>query len=715
MIPVFVAIGVWGHLLLPTPWVWLFDVAYLAVLFWRSRSAVVFVAVALGLAQIVAMTMVNHEVVKVAASFDTRQAVVTALESRTDLVKVKLLKLEGCEACSGAVGQYIGALKAGDIAKGTVLVRPGLRFGDFTLKGKLEVTAAKPSAANFVREEFLKSLRGVSSDSSALVAGLSIGDTSKFDPTFEERLKLLSLTHLNAVSGANCAIVVAAVYWGLGFMVRKRIPRTLLALVALCAYVLLVGAEASVVRAALMATIVLLAIARGVWPLAALSLTASVMLLINPHFATDYGFTLSVFATAGILVIAPLLHARFSQKLPAALSLSLAVTVAAQLWCMPFLLQLAEGLPTYAVIANLLAEPVVAPITVLGILAATLAPMAPAVSGVLTWLASVFAQWIVVVSSWLVTMPAVTATWHSGFVGMLVLVAALSAWLLRANKLATSGIVLVLCFELLANGVATVRAVSWLPREWEIVNCDVGQGDALVIRNSGKTAVVDVGRTDEPIDSCLSQLGVKVIDLLVLTHFDQDHAGGISGALAGRKVLEALVSPFADDRPTAVLARRALTDRAVVRNGHIGVSGQLGEVTWQVLNPSSSASEAEDSNDASLVMQWRSASWTLFTLADLGERGQMRVAQRFAYEFRSAGPRILKVSHHGSADQYPELIEAMRPNLALISVGKENGYGHPTKRTLELLERTGAKVLRTDLQGGLAVTGDLRFAVAGGG
>lgn len=712
MIPVFVAIAVWGQLFLPNPWVWCFDVLLLVVLAWRYRPALPFVAVALAISQVVALHAVNEDVIAVASGFETRQVTVEALESREELVKVKLLNLEGCEPCSGALGQYVGDLSAGDKAIGSVLLRPSLRFGDFALKGHLDVIESNPSVINSFRADFLSSIRGVSDDSEALVAGLAIGDTSKFDSKFEDRLKLLSLTHLNAVSGANCAIVVAAVYWGLGFLVRRRGPRTLLALIALFGYVMLVGAEASVVRAAIMAAIVLLAIARGVWPLAALSLTATVMLLLNPHFAQDYGFTLSVFATAGILVISPLLQERFARRLPLALSLSLSVTVAAQLWCMPFLLQLAAGLPTYAVLANLLAEPVVAPITVLGILAATVAPIAPILSSSLTWLASVFAQWIVVISNWLVTLPAVTIDWHSGFVGMLVLVAALSAWLLRSNKVASVFMAMVLCFEVAANASATIRSISWLPSDWEIVNCNVGQGDALVIRNSGKTAVVDVGRVDEPINSCLTQLGVTVIDLLVLTHFDQDHAGGVKGALAGRTVLEALVSPFADERPTAELALTELAANAKVSNGHIGVSGQLGEIEWQVLNPTSTASEAEDSNDASLVMQWRSDKWTLFTLADLGERGQMRIAQRF---WSITGPKILKVSHHGSADQYPELIEAMRPNLALISVGADNGYGHPTKRTLDLLERSGSEVLRTDLQGAIAVTGDLRFAVSGGG
>jgi competence protein ComEC len=300
---------------------------------------------------------------------------------------------------------------------------------------------------------------------------------------------------------------------------------------------------------------------------------------------------------------------------------------------------------------------------------------------------------------------------------MSALVLGVTLWLLRSKRVGAVLVTIVLTTELVWSGAGLVRATTWLVGDWQFVNCDVGQGDALVIRSQGQVALVDVGRDPKPIDSCLRQLGINKIDLLVLTHFDADHAGGLSGALAGRSVERALVSPFVDTRPLAALSSTMLADVTSVSKAGIGTNGVLGGFSWKVLSPTSLAAEAEDSNDASIAMRWESEELVAYTMADLGEPGQQRMDRNFGgylYNPKSK-PVLLKVSHHGSADQYHELIEAMHPEIAIISVGKANGYGHPTNRTLETLESIGTVVLRTDLMGSIGVFGDLRYAVSGGG
>jgi competence protein ComEC len=597
------------------------------------------------------------------------------------------------------------------------MLRPAYQFGEFVAKGHGLTRKPKPESLNLVRQAFQRSIAGVSQDSRALVAGLAIGDTSLLTKNLNDRLKLLSLTHLNAVSGANCAIVVGAVFWLLGFLTKRRTLRVGIAIVSLIAYVALVGGGASVVRAAVMAAVVLLLLERGVWPVAALSFTVAVMLIYDPNYATDYGFALSVFATAGILLLAPAMAETFARKLPKSLALALSVTVAAQLWCMPVLLELQAGVPTYAVLANLLAEPVVAPITILGIAAAAIAFPLPWLAQLLTWLASLPAQWIVAVAKYTSELPATTLAWHTGVVGMVILVIGATSWFIKSKRVGSVLVLAVLVVELVWSGVGLVRSASWLASDWRMVNCDVGQGDALVIRSEGQIAVVDVGREPEPIDNCLRQLGISRINLLVLTHFDADHIAGLPGALRSRTVDRALITPFKDARPLAALTVHLLAQVPQVVKAGIGTNGSLGELQWQVLSPTLEASEAKDSNDASLAMRWESAELVLYTMADLGEPGQMRMVQNFGgyLNHPAQKPLVLKVSHHGSADQYPELIEAMHPDIAIISVGKENSYGHPTERTLRTLALVGSVILRTDQQGAIGVFDDLRYAVSGGG
>jgi competence protein ComEC len=710
LIPLIIAITLWLQFLVPAPFSYLLDAIAIGYVLWKNAKGALLLVGAFVLGAFSLASNTHAEVTQLASTFQTRQATFEVIGSN----RVRLLKLEECPSCSGSVGSYFGDVSPGDRLSGIALFTPARGFGEFTAKGKFTISSHKSNPVEIVRKAFLENLGGVSPEATALVAGLAIGDTSGFDDSFTAKLKTLSLTHLSAVSGANCAIVIGMVYWVLGRLRLRRVWRVSVALAVLVGYVLLVGAEPSVVRSAIMAAIVLLFVARGVWPLAALSIAASLMLVYDPTYATDYGFALSVFATGGILILTPSLAKKFESKLPKWLALTLSATVAAQLWCMPVLLSLQGGIPTYSVLANLLVEPVVAPITILGILACAIAPLVPWLATVLTWSASIPAQWIVASSNQLVELPATVLTWHTGLLGMTLCVISLSAGIYRKRFALVA--VLVLLVELCFSGYELAHRVSWLPSNWEIVNCDVGQGDALVIRSEGQVALVDVGREPGPIDECLTDLGIRNIDLLMLTHFDLDHVGGLSGALRGRTVQVGVITSFKDDRPAAWATTEELSGHSVrVITGSVGTSGTLGAFNFRVLSPTPAASEAEDSNDGSIVASWSKPGLTLYTLADLGEKGQMRLPM---LKHPSGTQVILKVSHHGSADQYPELIESMRPDIALISVGRDNGYGHPTNRTLKLLNSVGATVLRTDQQGMLAIASGgtgLTYSVGAGG
>lgn len=581
-----------------------------------------------------------------------------------------------------------------------------------------------PLWASGLRKSYLLEAGGVSSNAIGLVAGLAIGDTSLIDAELLEQMRTVSLTHLTAVSGANCAIVIGMVYLLLSRLRASRWLRTTLSIAALMGYVAIVGAQPSVLRAAFMSSVVLLAISLGrrATASAALGLAVLLLLIADPWLATDYGFALSAFATAGILLLAPEIYTRLKSKIPKWLALGISVTVSAQLLCLPVLLQLQSGLSTYSILANLLAEPLVAPITVLGILACLVAWFAPWLAYGLSWLASIAAWWIALVAEQLSALPLTTINWATGWLGAVlavVVVIATLLWLraepagLRASGALT--LLAILSVTIGGSGASIVKSASWPAGDWSVIACDVGQGDGLVLKSQNQIAVVDVGKDRKLIDSCLTRLGINRIDLLILTHFDLDHVGGLAGAIDGRTIGQALISPFKDERWGASVSRLALeASGAVISFGQVGVVGSLGSFSWRVLSPQPGASEAEDSNDASIVVLWQSPQFNLLTMADLGARGQMRMASTsdtWLGQGLDSVPLVLKVSHHGSADQYAELIEAIGVDLALVSAGADNSYGHPTLRTLSLLERVGATVFRTDQSGDLAVS--LRDGVLG--
>jgi len=617
----------------------------------------------------------------------------------------------------------IGQIKlvAGDAFSGVVSFSPSYQNGvDFNSNLKHLVSKSRKNDADFfgqLRTSYLDNLRGVTPDAAALVAGLAIGDDSRLSKTTKDQFKAVSLTHLTAVSGANCAIVLGAVAFFLLKLPIRRRTRLLLSFASIAGYLGLVGPQPSVLRASVMVGVVLLGqfFGRRVNPLDAISLSVIFLFLFEPQLSLDYGFALSVLATLGLLVLAPPLAERLGKKLPNWLAVMVAVTLSAQIACLPVLLILQPALPIYSVVANLLAEPLVLPITILGLAACLVSPVFPVVAQAISYLASLPAVLIVSIAEKLSKAPAATIAWFTGASGILLSVLVVlffSLVLLAKNKriraASLSSLLLIGLVFVSQNSSAAIARATFYSGNYTLINCDVGQGDALVIKSQGKVAVVDVGREDPAIDNCLNNLGIHTIDLLVLTHFDMDHIGGVMGAITGREVKEAMLTSYHDNRPGANFAENALTaqDIPIVR-AEKGMTGRLGLFSYQVLSPHRDAAEASDSNDGSITMYWEDDQIALFTLADLGEKGQLRIGQEWADFLQSGfGGRevVVKVAHHGSADQLPEFYEAIQPKLAIISVGIHNSYGHPTQRTLGFLNLIGSQILRTDEMGAIGVS-----------
>lgn len=601
------------------------------------------------------------------------------------------------------------------------LLEPGRSSRDSFLvrvKNELEIIAQpelSKGALNDLRASYTSLLQGVTTDAKVLVSGLAIGETGGLSSALEQKMLTVSLTHLVAVSGSNCAIVVGMVYLIAVRLRFGRLGRTIVSLTALTGYVLLIGPDPSVLRAAVMSASVIILVALGRRSIAinALAIAAVILLISDPWLAVEFGFGLSLSATAGILLLGPAIYEKLAEKMPKVLALGLAVTIAAQLFCLPLLMQLQTGLPTYAVVANLLAGPMVAPVTVLGIMALVLTPFAPMFVGPISWLASLGTWFIESVALFFADLPVAAFPWVTGIPAALisVLLIVFTAFWLKGNSIAArhlgfAALVVIGVATISVPAVSEVLPRSWPIADWSLVACDVGQGDAFVVHSLGRIAVIDAGRDPELIDECLRELKVSHIDLLVLTHFDFDHVGGLAGLLSNRKVDNAIVSGFPDDRPATTISKQLMLDSNVrIITANPRTSGTLGEFSWQIISPSQTASEAEDSNDASVVMIFYHPEFDMLFLGDLGEAGQKRIETTLLSKLgHSDKPLILKVSHHGSNDQLASLHEGLRAEIGIISVGEENGYGHPGASVLSLLERSGTKVIRTDLVGSIALS-----------
>lgn len=490
-------------------------------------------------------------------------------------------------------------------------------------------------------------------DAGALIPGMVIGDTSKQSVEFKNQMRRSGLTHLVAVSGANFAIVSAFVLWLMQFVFRKVNYRLIATAIALAAFIALVRPSPSVLRAAAMAAVLLVAFGtrQGRDPLPALGFAIAVVVILDPFQARDAGFALSVLATAGLLLLAPKIKPKF-----------LAPPIAAMAFCAPVIVALSGYISPMSIIANVLAAPAVAPITIVGFIAALISPFAPWLSQLLILCVKPLAIWIVWVAKWSAGFSVFTL--KKGVIGFVIVATLILILYLGRKKAAIALLVIVIAF-------------SWAQRfpagDWQIANCDIGQGDAMVINlKQHRAIVIDVGPDPQLIDRCLRQLGVREIPLLILTHIHADHVGGLAGAGRNRKI------------GTTWYGDVFAGTRATIEDVKIEVKwpDRAGEYT---------------PNNSSIAVLFTSPDFTLFAAGDIEPPAQRQLVSRIGEV------DIYKVAHHGSRFQDLDLMRELSPQIAVISVGATNTYGHPAPSTISSLMQLGAKVLRTDIDGAVAI------------
>lgn len=629
---------------------------------------------------------------------------------------------------------------------------------------------------------------GLAPHAVGLLPGIAVGDDSQVSDTLATAMRTTALGHLLAVSGAHVALLIGGVLACAGGLPHPvRIGLGALVLVGL---VLLVGAEPSVVRAAAMGVVALVAVALGRRGAAVPALSAAVLVLVvtDPWIAREVGFCLSVSATAGIVLLAPgwtdAIAGRLGRAAP--LAPAIAVPLAAQVACMPVLLVVDPGIATYGVIANALVAPVVPAATVLALAATLVGPVSSTLAHGLVWAAQPTTWWIDQVAMRASRAPFAMLPWPGPPGGpvlafviagtVLVLrwswpgvggtVRTTRAWhvlrrvgaaLVVATPFAVAALAVLPATRAGVVAVAGDAAGSGVPGDWRVLACDVGQGSALLVASSlsggGERAVlVDTGPDDGSAARCLGGAGVAALDVLVLTHADLDHAGGLVDVLAVVDVELMLVPVSPDPRLPRVVAAAELrgvevrwltsadppisagslvltplwpTPRAVELAGGTvtphggsdapGATERLAPTVDRGA-PSATSSAHSDSdsdsdsgwsgesaaaNDLSLTLWITTPDLTVLAHGDLGSAAQARLGRTLPTDLLP--PDVLVVPHHGSPDQDEDLLRRTAGRVSVVSVGADNGYGHPSPQRLEQLVTSGSLVVRTDRCGTTAI------------
>ncbi|MBA2337534.1 MAG: ComEC/Rec2 family competence protein [Acidimicrobiia bacterium] len=572
----------------------------------------------------------------------------------------------------------LDGIAAGDMVTvdGVVADDPG-RYRGQRYRASLEatsVTLVTPAAGpffgpgNLLRRTVLEGLAGPPSQAAALVAGFLVGDTEGLSASSLDELRQAGLTHFVAVSGSNVAMFLGAWWLVIGPLRLDPRLRAGLGILALGVFVVATRWEPSVMRAASMAGVLLVGRIVGIPidPWRALGMAVVGLLLWSAELAIDVGFQLSVAATAGVM----LAIAVRSPPRPRWLWTVLIATAGAQLAVLPILLVQFGTVPLLSPVANVLAMPLVTAATILGGIGAVTG-LDPALD-----IGLAAAQGVLGVAGLAAGWPQLDA------VGLL--------WL--------GGVVV--CLRVAGNlrpilAVAAVAGlVAWglplaAPTQPVVVFLDVGQGDAILLRDPPDMVVlVDGGPDPVVLAAALRRHGVGAIDLLIVTHGDADHTAGLEGVFDQRDVGEIW---YPAGQETGELLTELLEAAAAfgvpataVGAGH---GADLGRITVELLGPQ--RRYAAD-NDGSIVMAVSAGGVEVLLTGDVEA-----VAQN---ELPARRPDVLQVPHHGSSTTDLVWLKETVGSVAVISVG-DNRFGHPTPEVLDALATADASI-RTTLNDG---------------
>ena len=546
-------------------------------------------------------------------------------------------------------------------------------------------------------------------DTFAFAKALQMGDKADLSWTRSMDFSVSGISHIVAVSGLHVSIMFAFVC----MMTRKwRFLTAIIGIPLLILFGALAGFTASVTRAVIMQILMLLALVlnREYDPPTALSFACLVILGQCPLTIAGVGFQLSVSSVAGIFLFYPRLSGWMKRYLPGrGRSLrgrlerwgvaSVAVTLSATVMTVPLTAAHFGLVSLVGVVTNLLVLPVVS-LTFYGVMAVcVLGCVHGGGAAMLAKLVSWPIRYVLAVSDTMAGFPlAAVYTVSPYIVVWLVFAYALLLWLLLSRKkrpgLAAGLGVLALCVSLM---------LSWLEPlvcDYRVSVLDVGQGQCIVLQSRGNTFLVDCGgsRDEDAADIAAEYLlsqGITRLDGLILTHYDRDHAGGVQ-YLARRVRIERVYLPRTED------ADGCLQSVLEAVPEHIPIDGELNITFGDALIRIFPAEDAGSGNDSCASVLFQRGKYDTLITGDLSAAAERQLLSN--YDLPDL--EVLIVGHHGSKySTCTELLEATAPDVAVISVGAMNSYGHPTDQVLERLRAAGCRVYRTDLHGSVTYRG----------
>ncbi len=571
----------------------------------------------------------------------------------------------------------------------------------------------------------------------ALLTGILLGDDSGMSTETARQFRVTGLTHIIAISGFNIAILAGILLaisrpflgyrWSAWFV-----------LVGIALYTVLVGAEAAVVRAAIMAGLVIIAarlLGRPTFVPAALFLAAICMTAINPFILWNIGFQLSFAATLALMFyVGPVsrwteekLGSRMGQpkarQITRVLAEMLFATLAATILTLPIILYHFGQLSLVSPLANLFVLPAQPGVMIWGGLATLSGMIFPALGQLLAWVAWIFLTYTIGMVRFFAAFPAASVPVTISPAGVLLFYAAIMGltWFAlspaekRAVRMDQYGKKAPQRAAFAGLAIAAILVVTWLfsqpDGDLHVYFLDVGQGDAIFIQTpSGRQILIDGGAYPTVLNDHLGRIipfWDRDIDLIIATHPDADHIAALPGLFDHYQVGRLITNGQTVDEQSALalLTAAAENETAV----HQVTAGEVIAIEdglrVEILNPAAGfqAQIKDHDNDRSVALRLTYSDFSLLLTGDAGDMAE----KKMMVDGHPLSAVVYKAGHHGAkSSSSTEFLEAVRPQFVVISVGEENQYGHPHEEVLQRVHDVGAAVLRTDELGTIELISD---------
>lgn len=553
-----------------------------------------------------------------------------------------------------------------------------------------------------------------------LLSGMIIGYKDGLDENAFSAFSKAGLTHIMVASGMNVAFIILPLAYIFKKIRLGNFTASISTIFVLILFVFVTGFSASVVRAVIMGIIILLGkiIMRDTDIYTSISTAAIILLTVNPYTLFDIGFQLSFFATISLVMLYPRLKELIDHKyIPNIVSDTLAATIAAQIGVVPITLYYFNNFSTISILSNLLVVPVVQIITIIGFTMVFAGIVNIHVAVLIGYINNTFLSFVLFVTEFTSKIPYASLKLPTPTLAMIIGYYLAILYIFKGRKFLKS----IKNFKYIKwTGIAFILLIilvkSIIPKPLEITFLDVGQGDSSFIRTAHGTKILidgggraagskskyDIGQS-VMVPFILDQ-GTKKIDIVIATHGHSDHTEGLEAILKEMSI-GIVILPDTDGKGFEKIKTICSEKRITIAQCKKGDIIRLdNDTVFDVLSPLQFEKDSlsqQSLNDSSLVLKLKYKKVKVLFTGD----SEILVEQRMLEQGMDVSANLIKVGHHGSYSATSEdFINKVKPEYAVISLGENNNFGHPSQFVVDRLLERDILLLRTDERGAVMAT-----------